>query len=66
MKLLTTSQVALMLQLSGATLEDWRWKRMGPPFVRISRGCIRYDEDSVEEWIKKRMVQEIPDSTWSS
>ena len=62
MKLLTTSQVAEKLQLSDSTLEDWRWKRLGPPFLRISRGCVRYDEDALEAWIQERMVYELPHS----
>jgi predicted DNA-binding transcriptional regulator AlpA len=63
MKLLTTSQVAEKLQLSDSTLEDWRWKRLGPPFLRISRGCVRYDEDALEAWIQERMVHELPHSS---
>jgi predicted DNA-binding transcriptional regulator AlpA len=59
MKLLNTSQVAEKLQLSRSTLEDWRWKRQGPPFLRISRGCIRYDEDALDVWIRERMIQEV-------
>lgn len=39
-KLLTTKQAAEMLQLSASTLEDWRWKRIGPRFIRVSGGCI--------------------------
>ena len=63
MKLLTTSQVADKLQLSESTLEDWRWKRSGPPFLRISRGCVRYEEDALEAWIHERMVYELPHSS---
>lgn len=63
MKLLTTSQVAEKLQLSGSTIEDWRWKRLRPPFIRVSKGCIRYDEDALDMWIRERMIQEIPRSS---
>jgi hypothetical protein len=52
-------RIAEKLQLSGSTLEDWRWKRLGPPFFRISKGCIRYDEDALEAWVKDRMIQEV-------
>jgi predicted DNA-binding transcriptional regulator AlpA len=59
MALMRQEQVAAMLQLSPSTLEDWRWKRIGPPFVRISRGCIRYEESEVTRWIESHRVSEI-------
>lgn len=62
MRLLTTQQVATRLQLSPDTLADWRWKRIGPPFLRISRGCIRYDEATLDLWISTQTIREIPRS----
>jgi predicted DNA-binding transcriptional regulator AlpA len=59
-KLLTTKQAAEMLQLSASTLEDWRWKRIGPRFIRVSGGCIRYDEVELEAWLKGRVLDPIP------
>jgi predicted DNA-binding transcriptional regulator AlpA len=59
-RLLDTEQVAEILQLSASTLEDWRWQRKGPPFVRISRSCIRYYEDALYAWIDAQTVTEIP------
>ena len=62
MTLLTTPQVAERLQLSASTLEDWRWKRIGPPFLRLSRGCIRYSAEAVDAWIARHAVFESPRS----
>lgn len=58
---LKTPQAAALLGLSSATLEDWRWQRKGPPYIRLSSGCIRYDEDQLTEWMEKHSVinQEI-------
>ena len=60
MALLRQEQVAEMLQLSPSTLEDWRWKRLGPPFIRVSRGCIRYEEGDIKQWLETLRVREIP------
>lgn len=59
MALLRQEQVAEMLQLSAGTLEDWRWKRQGPTFIRVSRGCIRYDEEDIMRWLESLRVHEI-------
>lgn len=59
MALLRQEQVAEMLQLSATTLEDWRYRRQGPPFIRISRGCIRYEEEDIKRWLESLRVHEI-------
>lgn len=51
MKLLTTNQAAEMLQRSGSALEVRRWRRMGPMFVPVSGGSIKYDEGEIEAWL---------------
>lgn len=56
---LKTSQAAELLGLSPCTLIDWRWQRKGPPWIAISRGCIRYDQDALEQWLEARTVHEI-------
>lgn len=55
---LKTPQAAALLGLSSATLEDWRWQRKGPPYIRISPGCIRYDEDKLIAWMDKQSVND--------
>jgi len=58
--LLDQKQVAKMIQLSEDTLRDWRWQRIGPPFLKISPRCVRYDEKKVLEWLEQRKVDPIP------
>lgn len=60
-RFLTTNQAAALLNLSPCTLVDWRWQRKGPPWVQVSRGCIRYDQESLESWLQSRTIYEIPD-----
>jgi len=59
-KYLTTEQAADLLVLSPDTLVDWRWQRKGPPWISISRGCVRYDERALEKWLEARTIHEIP------
>lgn len=57
-ELLTTQQVAGILGLTKWTLAYWRTQRQGPPFMLISRGCIRYSRTELESWLKARVHSE--------
>ncbi|BDU78156.1 helix-turn-helix transcriptional regulator [Mesoterricola sediminis] len=57
--LLDTEAAASLLGVSRHTLEDWRWKRLGPPWIRISRSCVRYDLDALRRWLSEHTVEEI-------
>jgi hypothetical protein len=57
---LTPEAAAAILGVSVHTLEDWRWKRKGPPWIRISRSCVRYDQKVLQDWLASRSVQAIP------
>jgi DNA-binding transcriptional MerR regulator len=48
-KLLLTEKVAQHLDLSPRTLERWRHRGIGPPWLEVG-GRVRYDPDDVEEW----------------
>jgi excisionase family DNA binding protein len=54
-QLLTTRQVAELLQISEGCVRNWRSEQYGPPFVRVGR-MIRYKTADVEEWL----AREIP------
>lgn len=57
---LKPEQVAELLGLRPCTLADWRWQRKGPPWIQVSRGCVRYDQDEVEAWLASRTIRELP------
>lgn len=40
--LLTTKEAARTLNLSHRTLEDWRLRGGGPPFIRLGAKAVRY------------------------
>jgi DNA-binding transcriptional MerR regulator len=52
--LMTTGEVAAMLNVSPRTLEDWRVRREGPPFRRLSPKCVRHHCADVLTWLESR------------
>lgn len=50
---LTPQQVADRLQIAVGTLENWRIKKHGPPWVKLSPGkggAVRYRLIDIEQW----------------
>ena len=45
--LMTTVEVAELLHVSPGTVENWRYKNMGPPFVRLNGRFVRYRRTDV-------------------
>ena len=46
---LTEKQAAARLALSVRTLQQWRVKGGGPPFLKLG-SSVRYNEDDLEAW----------------
>ncbi|MDI3210490.1 helix-turn-helix domain-containing protein [Arthrobacter sp. AL12] len=49
-ELLTPSQLALKLHKPAASLAQWRYKGIGPKFVKIG-SAVRYRASDVEAWL---------------
>jgi len=49
--LLKSGEVAETLGLSVRTLEAYRSKGGGPPYIKI-RGAVRYDADDLSKWLR--------------
>lgn len=49
--LLTEDEAADSLRISVRTLQAWRLRTAGPPFVRVGR-TIRYRRGDIKTWIK--------------
>lgn len=50
--LLTPEQLAERLgEVSGRTLETWRRRKVGPPWVRLANGAVRYRPEDVDAWL---------------
>lgn len=48
---LTPAQLAERIQIEVRTLEAWRYRRVGPPFVRVGR-TVRYPINELEKWLE--------------
>ncbi len=60
-QLLSVQQVAELLQVPVGTLYQWRFRREGPPSIRVGR-FLRFDPEDVRRWLEERRVTaaEIP------
>jgi predicted GIY-YIG superfamily endonuclease len=55
-KLLVSEQEAAdALGMTPRTMQEWRRRGGGPPFVRISSRCVRYRPDDLREWAGARI-----------
>jgi excisionase family DNA binding protein len=58
-QLLTTKEVASLLQVAPATLVDWRHEKKGPRYFKMGRE-VRYKLADVADWEKKSLVPVEP------
>jgi predicted DNA-binding transcriptional regulator AlpA len=55
--LLDQRQAATRLGLASArTLEAWRRRGYGPPFIRLSPRLVRYKAGDIDRWLEARVV----------
>jgi predicted DNA-binding transcriptional regulator AlpA len=55
--LLDQRQAATRLGLPSArTLEAWRRRGYGPPFIRLSPRLVRYRASDIDRWLAARVV----------
>ena len=56
MALLTKKEAAAELGVTEANLDAWRWKGIGPAFIKLPKGT-RYDLAELRRWIAARTRQ---------
>ncbi|MDQ2846137.1 MAG: helix-turn-helix domain-containing protein [Actinomycetota bacterium] len=54
--LVNEQQVAERTGLSAGTLRNWRSRRVGPSFVKLRGGAIRYSSNGIDQWIDESAV----------
>lgn len=62
--LLTEKEVAKETGFAIRTLQNWRSRGGGPPFVRVSARAVRYRRSDIQRWIETRLLtstSEYPD-----
>ena len=53
MTLLSTPQAANLCRTSTHTLEAWRRRHEGPPFIKVGR-LVRYSVDDLTQWLQSQ------------
>ena len=48
------NDVCKMLGITRCTLQSWREKGSGPPFIRISKKTVRYLKVDIARWMKDK------------
>lgn len=54
MKLITTQQAANIMGVEPSTLRNWRCAKTGPPFIRITKRSVKYDENDIQKYVAER------------
>lgn len=52
----TEKELAAYLRVKPITLRNWRWRRVGPPYIKAG-GRVLYDPEAVYEWEREHMVK---------
>ena len=52
--LITSKEAALYLGCEYTTMEVWRARRRGPPYVKVGR-LVRYRRQDLDRWLKERV-----------
>jgi len=54
-RLLSEEEMARKLGKSVQTLQGWRWRRKGPPYIKIG-AAVRYDPVKIDAWVESQTV----------
>jgi hypothetical protein len=50
---ITTGQAAKLLQITRATLSNWRRRKIGPPWYLTTTGYYLYRKTEIAAWLEK-------------
>lgn len=53
-RLLNEKEIAEQLNVTPSCLQAWRYRGDGPPFIKISSRCVRYQSIDLQVWIDQR------------
>ena len=52
MSMLNEREAACHLKVSPKTLTRWRWKGVGPAFVKVGARAVRYREEDLQAFLE--------------
>ncbi|UEM08226.1 helix-turn-helix domain-containing protein (plasmid) [Skermanella rosea] len=55
--MLTPRELADLLKIEPRTLQQWRRRKQGPTYVRVSHRVVLYDRDEVNRWLEARTTR---------
>jgi hypothetical protein len=62
---LLTVEAAKMLRLAAGTLQNWRVRGEGPPFIRLG-GRVLYDRTALVDWARNQTTITTTETTEAS
>lgn len=54
--LMTPVEVADLLQVAVRTLADWRYRKVGPRYIKVGQ-VIRYKREDINAYMRQRAVK---------
>lgn len=55
-RLLSEAEVSELLGVTIKCLQDWRYRRCGPRYIKVGR-LPRYRSEDIETWLRERTVE---------
>jgi predicted DNA-binding transcriptional regulator AlpA len=55
MRLIGYEEARQKLGVKIGTLYSWVCQKKGPPFIRLSARCVRFDEEALDQWLRERV-----------
>lgn len=56
-QMMNEKEAAAYLGLSARTLQQWRYLKRGPRYVKVSERCVRYRLVDLDDWVATRLSQ---------
>jgi len=54
-RLISEEEAARKLGKAAKTLQIWRWRKVGPPYIKIG-AAVRYDPVKIDAWVESQTV----------
>ena len=54
--LINQAELSRLIDKPEGTLEQWRHKGIGPPFIKVGGRSVRYRPSDVEAWLEGQRV----------